>query len=165
MTATLYPFIPSASSPPQFMPTFDGNQYVVSVTWGLFGQRYFIKCVDMNGNLVYNQPLIESNPGVPIQSLSWNAVQNVAQGTTTNQHGYPIGSTIELTVAGATPTQYNGTWLALITGPNAFSYPAGFAVDPGPASIPGTLGYQIDMNAAYFDTPLVYVNGNFAVGQ
>ena len=165
MTATLYPFIPSAGSPPQFTPTFDGEQYVVSVVWGLFGQRYFIKCVDMNGNLVYYQPLLESNPGLPVQSLAWNQLEDVVQGVTVDPHGYKVGSTVSLTVIGAEPAQYDGTWLVLITGPSSFSYPGAFTSDPGPASVAGVLAYQINMNAAYFDTPLVYVNGNFAVGQ
>ena len=165
MTAALYPFIPSAGSPPQFTPTFDGEQYKVSVVWGLFGQRYYVTCVDMNGNSIYTQPLIESNPGLPIQSLAWNALQNIAQGTTASPHGYAVGATVMLTISGATPAQYNGTWEVLITGPSSFSYPAGFSSDPGPAQMSGTLSYNIDMNAAYFDTPLVYVNGSFVVGQ
>ena len=165
MTATLYPFVPSASAPPQFTPTFDGEQYMVSVVWGLFGQRYFIKCVDMSGNLIYYQPLIESNPGLVIQTLAWNELQNVVQGTTVNAHGYKIGATIKLTVSGAAPAQYNGVWMVLITGPNSFSYRGAFTSDPGAASVAGVLSYNVDMNAAYFDTPLVYVNGNFVVGS
>ena len=165
MTAASYPFIPSASSPPQFTPTFDGEQYSVSVVWGLFGQRYFIKCIDMNGNQVYYQPLLESNPGVPIQGLAWNALEMVVRGTTVDSHGYAIGATVALEVVGASPVQYSGSWLVLITGPSSFTYLGGFSDDPGPAAVPGTLSYYINMNAAYFSTPMVYVGGNFVVGQ
>jgi hypothetical protein len=165
MTATLYPFIPSnTGTPPSFQPTFDGNQYTVTVVWGLFGQRYYIKCVDMNGNTIYQQPLIESLPGVQLSTLAWNEVTQFVYGTTANPHGYQLGATISLTVAGATPSKYNGTWLVLITGASSFSYPGAFTSDPGPTSVAGTLAYVVNMNAAWFGTVLAYVNGNFAVG-
>lgn len=166
MTAQLYPFIPSSTgTPPSFQPNFDGEQYTVSVVWGLFGQRYYIKCVDMNGNTVYQQPLIESVPGQQIASLAWNEITQVVNGTTVNPHGYQLGATIALTIAGATPSEYNGTWRVLITGANAFSYPGAFTDDPGPSGVAGTLAFVIDMNKPYFSSPLVYVNGQFAVGS
>jgi hypothetical protein len=167
MTATLYPFTPVASgAPPQFSPTFDGAQYVVSIEWGLFGQRYYIRCVDLNGVLIYYQALIESSPGLTIQSLAWSELQNIVQGVTIDPHGYQIGATLKLTVSGATPDEYNGTWTVLVTGPSSFSYPASFTDDPIPATTPGILSYNIDMNAAYgFSTPLVYSSGVFAVGS
>lgn len=165
MTASLYPFIPSPSgTPPSFQPTFDGEQYTVTVVWGLFGQRYYIRCVDMNGNLIYQQPLIESNPGIQLSTLAWNELTQVVNGTTVSPHGYQLGATLALTIAGASPTAYNGTWHTLITGASSFRYPSGFTSDPGPATVAGTMAYVIDMNSYYFDTALAYVNGNFAVG-
>lgn len=164
MAATLYPFTPSQNAAPQFTPTFDGEQYAVSIPWSLFGQRYYVKCVDLNGNLIYNQALVESPPGQPIETLAWDEIRQVANGVTAAPHGYKTAQTISLTIAGAAPDGYNGRFLVLITGPTTFAYPVAFDSDPGAATVAGILSYDIDMNGAYFDTPLVFRNNTFAVG-
>lgn len=76
-----------------------------------------------------------------LTSLSWSG--GLAQGSTTLPHGFPIGESIELTIAGVTPAAYNGNPLALITGPSTFTYP--LSSNPGTASVPG--GYTVaDVN-------------------
>ena len=55
-------FTPSNStSPPfQFTAELDGNDYIISVTWNVYGQRWYITCTDVNGTVVRHEPLIGS---------------------------------------------------------------------------------------------------------
>ncbi len=56
--------------------------------------------------------------------------------TTAAPHGYNIGDTIPLTIAGVVPAGYNGTFQCAITGPSAFTYP--LTTSPGSETAPGT---------------------------
>jgi hypothetical protein len=160
---TSYTFIPSASSAPQFTPTLDGNQYNVSIIWSLYGQRYTVLCKDLNGNVIFNVPLIESPSGQAIQSLVYDELHLQAVGQTGSPHGLSIGSTTSLTISGASPSIYNGTFLVLATGPDTFSYPLPAASAPNDATMPGTIGYQISLTAGYFASTMVFVNNTFVV--
>lgn len=74
------------------------------------------------------------NAPAAITSLTWLA--SVVTATTTAPHGLPTGQTIELTIAGATPSAYNGTVACTITGASTFTYP--LVSDPGAETVPGT---------------------------
>lgn len=160
---TYFPVRRSSSGAPQFSPTLDGNQYTVIVRWSLFGQRYYVDCYDQSGTLQFSRPLIESPGGQTIQTLAYDELSGLAQGTTDAPHGFQIGSTTMLTVSGAAPDVYNGSFLVLATGPDTFSYPLVVSADPGAASAAGVLSYDISMTAGYFASTLVYRNGVFAV--
>jgi hypothetical protein len=69
-----------------------------------------------------------------ITSITW--LSSVATATTAAPHGYTLSDTIELTIAGSTPTGYNGTFLCTITGTSTFTYP--LASNPGSSSSSGT---------------------------
>jgi hypothetical protein len=69
-----------------------------------------------------------------ISTITWSA--SVATVTTSAPHGFTIADTIQLTIAGATPAGYNGTFVCTITGASAFTYP--LAVNPGLETVPGT---------------------------
>lgn len=56
-----------------------------------------------------------------LSNLTFSA--GTATATTTSPHGLTIGDAIEITISGATPAGYNGTFLATITGASAFTYP------------------------------------------
>lgn len=72
-----------------------------------------------------------------MSGLTWTT--NVATGTTAAPHGYTMSDTIWLTIAGVTPTAYNGTFLCTITGASTFTY--ALLTNPGGASsVPGTFG-------------------------
>ena len=70
-----------------------------------------------------------------ITSLTW--LTSVVTATTTAPHGYTVGQTINLTIAGATPAGYNGTFACTITGANTFTYP--LVSNPGAETISGTV--------------------------
>ena len=67
-------------------------------------------------------------------SLAWLA--GTVTATTTAPHGVTSGVEFEVTIAGATPTGYNGTFLATSTGASTFTYP--LVADPGLETVPGT---------------------------
>ena len=70
-----------------------------------------------------------------LTSLTWLASEVTA--TVSGGHGYPVGQTIEVTIAGATPSGYNGTFAATITSTTEFTYP--LASNPGSETVPGTV--------------------------
>lgn len=53
-------FSPSPLSPFQFNATLDGQQYVVIVTWNIFGQRWYLNIYTTNGDLVLSKANIGS---------------------------------------------------------------------------------------------------------
>jgi hypothetical protein len=69
-----------------------------------------------------------------ISSAAW--LTGVVTITTTNPHGLANGSTVSLTIAGFTPTGYNGTFTCTVTGANTFTYP--LTTNPGAATVQGT---------------------------
>lgn len=73
-------------------------------------------------------------PAKAITSLAWSG--SVVTATTTAPHGITTSQTLLVTIAGATPTAYNGTFLATATGASTFTYP--LVSDPGMETVPGT---------------------------
>lgn len=69
-----------------------------------------------------------------IATLAW--ASNVVTVTTSVPHGFGIGEVFSITIAGATPIGYNGTYLATITGASTFTYP--LVSNPGVETVPGT---------------------------
>lgn len=55
-------FTPSRlTSPPfQFTAELDGSDYVISVSWNVYGQRWYINCSDINGTIIRTEPMIAS---------------------------------------------------------------------------------------------------------
>lgn len=108
-----------------------------------------------------------------VTNLVYSAGSNTVTGTST-AHGFPIGDTIYVTVAGATPAGYNGTFLATIVDANTFTYamPTSLAT----ATVFGTVTDEdvaelMGMNTTFFaqgTTQAVYVlelgNGTTAEG-
>lgn len=160
MTA-YFPLTPSSVQAPSFFPTFDGVQYRCVVTWNLFGQRYYVNCYDLTGNLVFCIALIETPPGIQLSGLSWDILAQTVTATTLTPHGMPIGASINLTIEGVIPTTFGGTYLTMITGPSTFTYP--MASDPGIATAVGRASALISMTQGYFASTLIYRNSQFEV--
>jgi len=74
-------------------------------------------------------------PATAITSLNW--ATNVVTVTTTTAHGIPSGDTVQIVIAGCTPTGYNGTFAGTSTGTNTVTYP--LVSDPGADTVQGTL--------------------------
>ena len=63
---TFIDFIPPADVPFQFQPSLDGVTYNVSVTWNLFGQRWYANIYTVQGVLIVSLPMIGSPPSYDI---------------------------------------------------------------------------------------------------
>ncbi len=161
MAITYFPFTPSNKSAPQFQPTFDGLQFTVIVTWSLFGQRFYVNCYALDGSLQFALPLIESNAGLTIEALAFSLPSGLVTLTTATPHGYALGTLVNLTVAGCAPDAFNGAFQCAVASPTTLTYP--LASDPGAASVFGSISYLISMTAGYFDSTLVFRNGQFEV--
>ncbi len=74
-------------------------------------------------------------PATVISTITWTG--SVVTVTTTTAHGIPSGDTVQIVIAGCTPTGYNGTFAGTSTGTNTVTYP--LASDPGASTIEGTL--------------------------
>ena len=72
---------------------------------------------------------------VSITSIAW--ATGVATVTTTTPHGIPSGDTVLATIAGVTPSGYNGTYEVTSTGTNTFTY--ALASNPGAVTVYGTV--------------------------
>lgn len=159
---TYFPFQPSNQGSPTFQPTLDGNPYSCVVTWNLFGQRYYLNCYDQTNTLAFCVPLIETDQSILLEGLSFDPIQLLVTATTNEPHGYDVGDTVALTIAGASPSGYDGLYQCLITGPDTFTYPLG--TNPGQVfNLTGSASYLISLCAGYFDSTLVYRNNQFEV--
>ena len=146
----------SASTPFSFQPTLDGNQYNVTITWNFFGQRYYVNCKTLTGSLVFNLPLVGSEVGLAIQSISWNS--GTATVTTATMHGFSVGSVLNLSMTDTVPTAYNGNISATVINGNQFTYLlSGF---PGSVTFFGNVSYDVNIAAGYFNSTLIYRTAN-----
>ena len=74
-------------------------------------------------------------PATVISTITWTG--SVVTVTTTTAHGIPNGDTVQIVIAGCTPTGYNGTFAGTATGTNTVTYP--LVSDPGSSTVEGTL--------------------------
>lgn len=67
---TLIPFAPVNTAVPPFSTplTLDGTSYQGSVTWNVYGQRWYLSIIDQNGNTIWNGAMVGSalNYDVPL---------------------------------------------------------------------------------------------------
>ena len=150
---TFFEFIPSAVSPFSFQPTLDGTVYQVTVTWNLFGQRYYANCYTLDGTLVFSLPLIGSPSGINLQDLVWQPGGAVTA-TVVTPHGLPIGAVGHFTIVDTTPDSYNGTFQVAALTATSFNYP--LASDPGSPTKLGSAQYNINIAGGYFTSTLVW---------
>jgi hypothetical protein len=68
-TGTLTPFTPTATSVFTFGATLDGTNYICSVRWNLWAQRWYLFITDTSGNPVLTRALIASPPGFGINMI------------------------------------------------------------------------------------------------
>lgn len=73
-------------------------------------------------------------PAKALSSLSWAG--GTVSAATAVAHGFTIGEVIPLTIAGAVPSGYNGTYNCAITGTSSFTY--SLQTSPGAETSPGT---------------------------
>ena len=71
---TTIPFLPNSTVAPPFQAvvTLDGNGYSLVAMWNLYRGDWYVSLTDQSGNVVVNQPLIGSPPGVVIPLFPGN---------------------------------------------------------------------------------------------
>lgn len=151
---TFTDFQPNALAPFQFQPTLDGAEYSAVVTWNLYAQRYYLNVYTLQQVLVVALPLVGSPAGADLVGMEWDQSLAAVLAETDGAHGYRLGATVDLTVAGVAPDGYNGQVRCLITGPASLSYP--LASFPGLVTQQGKVFYNINLVAGYFSSTLVY---------
>jgi len=155
--STIIDFTPTSRTPFQFNPTLDGQVYAATITWSLFGARYYFNLNALDGSLVVARALVGSPIGFTIDALSWWGGRVLA--TVSAPHGYKIGDTIALTVSGCVPIAYNGIFRSLIVSKDQFTYP--LAANPGLATQIGNADYDLNLVGGFFNTStLVYRDAN-----
>lgn len=98
---------------------------------GTTGTVGALKLITLVSDLTSIQPVPQA-----ISSITW--ASGTVTVTVTGGHGYPVGSgTINLTIAGVTPSGYNGTFACTITSTTEFTY--ALATSPGTATVDGTV--------------------------
>ena len=73
-------------------------------------------------------------PAAALTALAWSG--GIVTAATVAPHGFPTGDIVPMTIAGASPAGYNGTFDCTITGASGFTYAV--ASDPGAETVPGT---------------------------
>jgi hypothetical protein len=63
-------FTPSATSSFQFNPTLDGQPYVATCTWNIYGQRYYVNIYNSYSTLIMSRPIIASPDNYDINLLT-----------------------------------------------------------------------------------------------
>lgn len=154
-----FPFKPSNTQVFSFSPVLDGQTYNAQVPWLLFGARYYMSLIALDGTQIWYGAVVGSPTGVQIQALSW--ANGRAAAVTALPHGHKPATTVMLTIAGCSPDAFNGMVAALITGPNSFSWP--LAMNPGAASIFGSAARNLNLIGGvanglggYFSSTLVF---------
>lgn len=146
-------FTPNSLAPFSFNPTLDGQVYAATVTWNVFGQRWYLNVTQLDGTPVFTLPLIGSPPILTLEALSW--ANGTVTATTSTPHGFLPLTTTTLVVSGCSPAVYNGTVEAFVTGADTFTYP--LSTIPGTVTALGSAAYNINLAAGYFQTStLVY---------
>jgi hypothetical protein len=158
-------FQPSATANPpfQFQATLDGAQYTVSVTWNLFGNRWYVTIRDVSGNLILMRPMVGS--GAKIQAvLTW--ANGTATAALASAHNIPVGSVanVEVTDTGLT---YDGFWRALAT--DALTLTFQLPTDPTQYGVTGNVSQDVNLiggqpssydsngnPATFFSSTLIY---------
>jgi len=57
---TFVAFNPSPNQPFQFNPTLDGQTYIATCTWNVYGQRYYVNIYNNFRTLIVSRPIISS---------------------------------------------------------------------------------------------------------
>lgn len=146
---TVVPFSPSATANPpfQFQPTLDGAQYIVTTTFNIFGNRWYINIFDLSGNLILARPMTGSPPKIQA-SLTWE--NWLATASLTSAHNVPIGAVVNIDVTDTALT-YDGTWRAWAVDPMTLAFT--LQTDPGQYGTTGNVAQDVNLIA---NTPSSY---------
>ena len=151
ITPTFVDFLPSTTTAFVFQPTLNGTPYIATITWNVFGQRYYITITDLSGNLIVCRALSESGPGLQA-SLTW--ASGIAVATCTMNHNVPINTVIIARVSQSN-SGFDGTWYMLSVTPTALIWQ--LATNPNePVPLSGTVSFDLNLVGGYDIGRLVF---------
>lgn len=155
---TIYPFAQTVGANFTFNPILNGKTYQATVTWNVFGQRWYMNINDLAGNLIIATAVVSSDDQKAIESISW--AYGVVTVTATLPHFMPLGTVANLNISGNTPNGYNGLFPCSITGPLTFTYL--LSSYPGQQVTLGYFGGLIDLSAGLLKPSMLayYANSN-----
>jgi len=157
---------PSNTVVPTFSPTLDGSSYICKMIWNLSAQRYYMLCLDFDGNIIFFVPLVSSPAGLIISLLTWDSERQIVNGICSEPHNIPVGGICYRTIMDSFPLAYSGSYRILSTGQKTFCYDMESnpnTPDVDSATIAGSLNTFISMSAGYFQSVIIYRNGQFEV--
>lgn len=158
---TFYSFKPNPNQAPLFTPTLDGSQYNVTIIWNFSAKRYYVQCVDLTGNLIFNVPLLSSPVSNQITEISYDINRLRVFVIVQNALNMPPGKVFNVTINNNSPTGYNGSGLAVVCTNYSFVYP--LKIDPGPVTFFGNVDILNSICKGYFNSTLVFRNNQFEV--
>lgn len=153
---TYVTFNPSKTAVFSFKATLDKQVYNITVTWSLFGCRYYINIFNQAGVRIVSVPLVGTPLGYDLLSIT-NA-NNIAVATTTAPHTYTIGSIVPLVISGCTPSGYNGMYNCSILTSTTFSFSINQILENAVGL--GQVNYNLSLTAGYFASTLTYFPDN-----
>jgi hypothetical protein len=169
---TVIPFLPSNINQPNFVATFDGNDYRVVITWNVSARRYYVNIYGQDGTWIITVPLVQTPPARPVQSVVYDNLRRVITVQMTDPSTWPVplakgglltpfGTIVDYTLENFDPVVLNARWRSLQVNEVTFSFP--LANDPGEINILGTVSRYINMVGGLFNSTLIYRNGAFEV--
>jgi hypothetical protein len=158
---TYYQVIPNSKMAPSFMPTFDGNQYTITVMWNVSAKRYYIMCQDTNGNLIFFVPIVTTLIAFPLINVEYDEPNSRVVATVGNNIPFKIGSVFNANIINNQPVGYNGYGLASVLSETEFIY--NLSPSPGLCTALGAVEFLVSLTQGYFQSTLIYRNGQFEV--
>lgn len=124
-------------------------------------------------NVTASNSLVTGTSGIAAQTLTSLTSSGTTATATKSSHGFSTGNRI--TIAGATPTTYNGIYVITVTGANTFTYTiATTATSPATGTITATrvgtkflteyiVGGQVNIAGTYYTVATITDNNNLNV--
>ena len=186
---TIVQFNPQPTSVFRFSPVLDGITYSATVTWNVYGQRYYLNIYTVDGTLKLSIPLIGSPDSGFVESVQETVTTVVFVANTINGafRAYPITAVnvdqliINMSLSGtgvqsqsllsSTGTDGNGFYMQFtksftqsVTG-NELTLTFVQRTSLWIPSVDGNMG-DINLTNGYFDTPIIYraTSKNFEIG-
>lgn len=145
---TFTAFAPPPNNVFSFQPVLDSQTCRATTWWNTDAQRWYVTVTGPDGTPIFNLPLVGSPYASPLEQLSW--ANGIATGVTSKPHGFRKLATMNLTVSGCSPVQYNGIVRAFITGEEEFKYE--IPSDPSDIDTLGQVSYDINLGAGYLNS-------------
>jgi hypothetical protein len=158
---TFYSFAPSNRKAPNYMMTFDGTAYSVTIIWNISAKRYYVLCQTMDGNLVFLVPLVETMTSIEITDLVYDEQNSRVVATIAQPFMISVGTVFNANIINTSPIGYSGFGLASVLSKDEFIY--NIPQNPGLPTVYGAVDILIPITQGYFKSTLIFRNGFFEV--